>query len=86
MNKKATVFAGFLIFLCSFSILADTIKLGFNYPESGRYKDLGLQQRLAAFLAVEEINNAGGILGKKVELVIRNTVGSPERGAANNSP
>lgn len=83
MNKKATLLAGFLIFLCSFSILADTIKLGFNYPQSGRYKDLGLQQRLAAFLAVEEINKAGGILGKKVELVIRNTTGSPERGAAN---
>ncbi|MDO6442328.1 ABC transporter substrate-binding protein [Marinobacter sp. 2_MG-2023] len=83
MNKKATVFAGFLIFLCSFPVLADTIKLGFNYPESGRYKDLGLQQRLAAFLAVEEINNAGGILGKNVELVIRNTAGSPERGVTN---
>lgn len=60
MNKKTTVFAGFLIFLCSFSVLADTIKLGFNYPQSGRYKDLGLQQRLAAFLAVEEINESGG--------------------------
>ncbi|MBU2874276.1 ABC transporter substrate-binding protein [Marinobacter salexigens] len=83
MNKKTTVFAGFLIFLCSFSVLADTIKLGFNYPQSGRYKDLGLQQRLAAFLAVEEINESGGILGKEVELVIRNTAGSPERGASN---
>ncbi|MBQ0834377.1 ABC transporter substrate-binding protein [Marinobacter sp.] len=83
MNKKATLFAGFLIFLCSFPILADTIKLGFNYPQSGRYKDLGLQQRLAAFLAVEEINKAGGILGKDVELVIRNTAGSPDRGATN---
>lgn len=44
--------------------------------ESGRYKDLGLQQRLAAFLAVEEIDEAGGILGKEVELIIRNTSGS----------
>ncbi|MBQ0747177.1 MAG: ABC transporter substrate-binding protein [Marinobacter sp.] len=35
------------------------------------------------FLAVEEINKTGRILGKKVELVIRNTAGSSERGAAN---
>ncbi|WP_367273112.1 hypothetical protein [Marinobacter sp.] len=27
---------------------------------------MALQQRLAAFLAVEEINNAGGILGEKL--------------------
>ncbi len=83
MNKNTSLFAGFLLLLCSFSVMADTIKLGFNYPQSGRYKDLGLQQRLAAFLAVDEINKAGGILGRDVELVIRNTSGSPERGAAN---
>jgi len=83
MKRRASVFAGFILLFCSFSLLADTIRLGFNYPQSGRYKDLGQQQRLAAFLAVDEINKSGGILGKKVELVIRNTAGSPERGAAN---
>ncbi|SFR61148.1 amino acid/amide ABC transporter substrate-binding protein, HAAT family [Marinobacter daqiaonensis] len=83
MNKKTILFAGFLLLVCSLPSWADSIKLGFNYPQTGRYKDLGLQQRLAAFLAVEEINSAGGILGKDVELVIRNTAGSPERGVAN---
>ncbi|PCM43937.1 ABC transporter substrate-binding protein [Marinobacter sp. ANT_B65] len=83
MKRRASVFAGIILLFCSFSLLADTIRLGFNYPQSGRYKDLGQQQRLAAFLAVDEINKSGGILGKKVELVIRNTAGSPERGAAN---
>lgn len=65
MTRRASLLVGFILLFCSFSLLADTIKLGFNYPQSGRYKDLGLQQRLAAFLAVEEINKAGGILGKK---------------------
>lgn len=83
MTRRASLLVGFILLFCSFSLLADTIKLGFNYPQSGRYKDLGLQQRLAAFLAVEEINKAGGILGKKAELIIRNTAGSPERGVAN---
>ncbi|OEY67841.1 ABC transporter substrate-binding protein [Marinobacter sp. X15-166B] len=82
-NKRASLLAGFILLLASFPLLADTIKLGFNYPQTGRYKDLGLQQRLAAFLAIEEINNGGGILGKKVELVIRDTAGSPEQGAKN---
>lgn len=83
MKHRATLLAGFILFLCSFPLMAESIKLGFNYPESGRYKDLGFQQRLAAFLAVEEINRSGGILGRDVELVIRNTAGSVERGAAN---
>ena len=64
-------------------ILAEPLKLGFNYPQTGRYQDQGLQQRMGAFLALEEINASGGILGQPVELVIRNTRGDPERGAAN---
>lgn len=67
----------------SLPALAETLKLGFNYPQTGRYQDQGLQQRMGAFLAVEEINANGGILGREVELVIRNTRGDPERGAAN---
>lgn len=83
MKRTTRLLAGFLILLCSFPLLADNIKLGFNYPQTGRYKELGLQQRLAAFLAVDEINKAGGILGRQVELVIRNTAGSPEQGVIN---
>lgn len=83
MKRNATLLAGFILLLCSLPLVAEPIRLGFNYPESGRYKALGLQQRLAAFLAVEEINKSGGILGRNVELVIRNTAGSVERGAAN---
>ena len=69
--------------LVAFPALAETLKLGLNYPQSGRYQDQGLQQRMGAFMAVEEINASGGILGREVELVIRNTRGDPDRGAAN---
>lgn len=69
--------------LTALPTLAETLKLGLNYPQSGRYQDQGLQQRMGAFLAVEEINAAGGILGRQVELVIRNTRSDPERGATN---
>ncbi|WP_111496591.1 ABC transporter substrate-binding protein [Marinobacter bohaiensis] len=62
---------------------ADTLKIGFNYPQNGRYKDQGLQERLGAFMAVDEINQAGGILGKPIELVIRNNSSDPKQGAAN---
>ncbi|MCG8518047.1 MAG: ABC transporter substrate-binding protein [Pseudomonadales bacterium] len=83
MNRTRLLFLGAVLLLSSFQLMADSIKLGLNYPQTGRYKDQGLQQRLGAFLAVEEINNTGGIMGRPVELIIRNTTGDPERGAAN---
>ena len=49
------------------------VKIGLNYPETGPYAKQGLDQKRAAEIAVEEINASGGILGKKVQLVLRDT-------------
>lgn len=51
----------------------EVVKIGLSYPETGPYAKQGLDQRRAADLAVEEINAVGGILGKKVQLVYRDT-------------
>ncbi|SES72143.1 amino acid/amide ABC transporter substrate-binding protein, HAAT family (TC 3.A.1.4.-) [Marinobacter segnicrescens] len=81
--KIRTLLVALSLSLASLTSVAETLKLGLNYPQSGRYQGQGLQQRLGAFLAVEEINQQGGILGQPVELVIRNTRSDPERGARN---
>ena len=52
---------------------ADEVVIGLNYPETGPYAKQGLDQRRAAELATEEINAAGGISGKKIKLVYRDT-------------
>lgn len=65
-----------LLMLC-FALIcngAETIRVGLNYPETGPYRVQGLDQLRASTLAIEEINEAGGILGKKVELVIRDSM------------
>jgi ABC-type branched-subunit amino acid transport system substrate-binding protein len=54
------------------------VKIGLSYPETGPYAKQGLDQRRAADLAVEEINAAGGILGRKVQLVYRDTRSNPK--------
>lgn len=72
-----------LLLLGSSVVYAETLKIGLNYPQTGRYKDQGLQQRLGAYLAVDEINRAGGVLGQPLELVIRNSRGEPDQGAKN---
>ncbi|MBI5419163.1 MAG: ABC transporter substrate-binding protein, partial [Deltaproteobacteria bacterium] len=52
----------------------EVVKIGLSYPETGPYSKQGLDQRRGAELAMEEINAAGGILGKKVQLVYRDTM------------
>ena len=83
MNLRKVLFSACLLLLASTTVYAETLKIGLNYPQTGRYKDQGLQQRLGAFLAVDEINKAGGVMGRQLELVIRNTRGEPAQGAKN---
>jgi branched-chain amino acid transport system substrate-binding protein len=49
---------------------ADTLKIGVVAPLTGPGAESGTYQTQGAKLAVEEINKAGGILGRQVELVI----------------
>lgn len=48
------------------------IKVGFVGCLTGRLSDLGISGRDGAMLAVEEINKAGGIKGRPVELIVKN--------------
>lgn len=62
---------------------APPIKIGAVLPlsEPGAYES-GAEMKKALELAVEEINEAGGVLGRRVELVVEDTAGLPEKGTA----
>jgi branched-chain amino acid transport system substrate-binding protein len=62
-----------LLFSTSLLAAQDVVRIGLNYPETGPYAKQGLDQKRAAEMALEEINAAGGILGKKIQLVYRDT-------------
>ncbi|MCL5959512.1 MAG: ABC transporter substrate-binding protein, partial [Chloroflexi bacterium] len=47
---------------------------------SGSAALLGVAGVNGVTLAVEDLNAAGGVLGKKIELIVRNTEGRPEAG------
>jgi len=49
--------------------------VGLNYPSTGSHKWEGLSQMRGALLAVNEINDAGGMLGRPLKLVSRNSGG-----------
>lgn len=71
MKKNAAMLC--LIVLPLIISAQDVVKIGLNYPKTGPYSVQGLDQYRASELAVEEINAAGGILGKKVEIVWRDS-------------
>lgn len=49
---------------------ADTLKIGMVQPLTGPAAESGKYQIQGAKLAVEEVNKAGGVLGRQIELVI----------------
>ncbi|MCK5313375.1 MAG: ABC transporter substrate-binding protein [Desulfobacteraceae bacterium] len=56
---------------------ANVVKIGLNYPQTGPYSIQGQAQYNAARLTVEEINNQGGILGRDIRLITRDTQSKP---------
>lgn len=54
------------------------IKVGFVGCLTGRLSDLGTAGRNGAILAVEQINEAGGINGRPVELIVKDDKQDPE--------
>lgn len=65
------------------TMAADPIKLGLNYPSTGRYKEQGLMQARGALMAVDEINKDGGVLGRPLDLLLANSASKPAKAVAN---
>jgi len=55
---------------CGKKETSDTIKVGVNYELSGEVAAYGTTAKDAILLAFDEINAAGGVLGKKIEAVV----------------
>lgn len=58
---------------------SDTVKIGGVAPLSGSVAVYGVECKNGIDLAIEEINAAGGISGKKVEFVCEDDEGSPDK-------
>ena len=60
---------------------AKTIKIGMPTILSGRVAQLGTSSRNAVMLEVEKVNAAGGLAGRQIEMVIRDSKGQPQEAA-----
>lgn len=61
-------------------IEGNTIKLGIVASLNGELKPWGDDSKFGAELAVDEINKAGGVNGKKIELFVEDSNSKPEQG------
>jgi len=60
----------------------EVVKIGVPAPYSGSAAEKGKHLKFGVMLAAEEINAAGGVLGKKIELVYADTEAKPEVGVS----
>ncbi len=79
LQKKFLAAALGLSFVTATTVsAADTIKIGVAGPHSGDLASYGLPSVNAAKIVADKINANGGINGKKIELLIEDTVCKPE--------
>src|SRR5712675_2738576 len=60
----------------------DTIKFGIGGPITGSDAAFGAQLKQGAEQAIADINDAGGILGKKISVSVGDDVGDPRQGVS----
>jgi branched-chain amino acid transport system substrate-binding protein len=83
MKKIVTILIGSVCLLglaWSAASASDTVKVGVVLPLTGPQAKFGEIEKKSFDLALEEINAAGGINGKKLELVMEDDTGRPEVG------
>lgn len=79
-NRLLLCVAGLLAGAAANPLVAEeTIRIGVYCPFTGGSADMGLSMRNGIRLAIEEINSmAGGVNGRKIELVERDDTANPE--------
>ena len=84
MNFRALKNISGFVFTISFFVFnqvcfADTLKIGWLSSLTGPLSSAAIAENQGVELAVEEINKNGGILGKQIELLTRDTAGDPTK-------
>ena len=76
----SSLFAGLVLACASgFALAQNTIKVGWLSSLTGPLSSAAIAENQGVQLAVDEINAAGGIGGRKIELLTRDTSGDPTK-------
>ena len=78
-RRFIVVIAAALSLLAASAFAEDPIKVGAILAVTGPASNLGAPEARTLEMLVEDMNARGGIIGKKVELIVKDTGGSPEK-------
>src|SRR5690242_21786038 len=70
MKRLFLLIFGVILAVAGSTFSQDTIKIGEFGSLTGDNASFGISQNNGVQMAAEEINNAGGVLGKKIELIV----------------
>src|SRR5437667_6910205 len=83
-TKRRLLLATALCAIGASAAQAQDIRIGFNADQSGTAAaELGLAGRHGFELAIEDVNKAGGVLGRKLVGVVRDDTGAPPKSIQN---
>ncbi|SIQ34498.1 ABC transporter substrate-binding protein [Halanaerobium kushneri] len=69
-------------FVLSAGAAEDTVKIGLSAPITGNYAEFGENFQYSVEIAADRINANGGIRGREVEIIVRNSEGKPNVAAS----
>lgn len=75
--KKLMVAAAVCVLAASSALAADPIRIGLMCPLTGKWASEGQDMQQIVSLLVSEVNKAGGVNGRNVELVVEDDAGDP---------
>jgi branched-chain amino acid transport system substrate-binding protein len=79
MNARLLGLAATLLILAHAPGHAQDIQLGYLPSSAGPFATLSRTNEIAAQMAIDEINAAGGIVGKKLRIIAFDTAGKPDQ-------
>lgn len=82
LKRFAALAAGVVVGLAGVSYAADTVKVGAIFAVTGPASFLGAPEAKTAEMLVAKINDAGGVEGKKIELIVKDSGSKPENAVA----
>ena len=82
MRKLLTLAAALAMVAGASSMANAQIKIATAGPMTGQYASFGQQMKAGAEMAVKDINAAGGVLGKKLELLVGDDACDPKQAVA----
>ena len=79
MKRLLCLVTGLALLVASGALAADAVKIGLMGPMTGSWASEGQEMKQVVGLLADELNQQGGVLGRKVEIISEDDAGDPRQ-------